>query len=113
MTKLKTQKKKLVNHELQSVPTKHDPDHIIHNFSSHIVSDAEKWLLAEGLNFALPPLKVDYADYMILFERLYCNVKSMKMISETRDLLKACIKNCAISSFETYKYLQKNEKFER
>ncbi|XP_057298506.1 uncharacterized protein LOC130629365 [Hydractinia symbiolongicarpus] len=97
-----TQKKKLFNLGLQSVPTKHDPDRVIHNFSSHILSEADKSLLARGLNYAIPPSKVEYADYMVSFEKLYRNVKSMEMSSETRDLLKSRMKDCAISSFESY-----------
>ncbi|XP_057308105.1 uncharacterized protein LOC130645991 [Hydractinia symbiolongicarpus] len=97
-----TQKKKLFNLGLQSVPTKHDPDRVIHNFSSHILSEADKSLLARGLNYAIPSSKVEYADYMVSFEKLYRNVKSMEMSSETRDLLKSRMKDCAISSFESY-----------
>ena len=34
-----------------------DPDQVIRNYSSYILSDDEKSLLAKGLNFALPPKK--------------------------------------------------------
>ncbi|XP_057302827.1 uncharacterized protein LOC130636990 [Hydractinia symbiolongicarpus] len=39
---------------------------------------------------------------MVSFEKLYRNVKSMEMSSETRDLLKSRMKDWAISSFEIY-----------
>ena len=41
----------------------HDPEKVISNFSSHILSDSEKSLLCKGLRFALPPKKIDYADF--------------------------------------------------
>ena len=43
----------------------HDPEKVISNFSSHILSDSEKSLLCKGLRFALPAKKIDYADLII------------------------------------------------
>ena len=43
----------------------HDPEKVISNFSSHILSDSEKSLLCKGLRFALPAKKINYADLII------------------------------------------------
>ena len=53
----------------------HDPEKVISNFSSHILSDSAKSLICKGLRFALPPKKIDYADFLFQFELLYrdCN----------------------------------------
>ena len=48
-----------------------DPEKVISKFSSHILSDSEKSLLWKGLRFALPPKKIDYADFLLQFELLY------------------------------------------
>ena len=40
----------------------HDPDKVIANYSSYNLSDNEKKLLVNGLNFAVPPRKLNYAD---------------------------------------------------
>ena len=32
----------------------HDPEQVIHNFSSHILTEAEKFVLCRGLQFAVP-----------------------------------------------------------
>ena len=40
----------------------HDPDKVIANCSSYNLSDNEKKLLVKGLNFAVPPRKLNYAD---------------------------------------------------
>ena len=41
----------------------HDPEKVISNFSSHILSDSEESLLCKGLRFVLPTKKIDYADF--------------------------------------------------
>ena len=65
----------------------HDPEKVISNFSSHILSDSEKSLLCKGLRFVLPPKKIDYAD-LLQFELLYCDTLQFNLPSEKRDLLK-------------------------
>ena len=49
----------------------HDPKQIIHNYSSHVLTPDQESLLIKGLNFALPPKKLRYEDYMLPFELLY------------------------------------------
>ena len=49
----------------------HNPELVIHNFSSHILTQAEKTVLCRGLQFALPPKILEYADHMVSFELLY------------------------------------------
>ena len=46
----------------------HDPEQVIHNFSSHILTGAEKSVLCRDLQFVLPPKYLEYADYMVSFE---------------------------------------------
>ena len=48
----------------------HDLEQVIHNFSSHILTEAEKSVLCRGLQFALPRKTLEYADYMVSFELL-------------------------------------------
>ena len=45
----------------------HDPDKVMFNYSSHKLSNVEKNVLAKGLNFALPPVKLNYGDYLTHF----------------------------------------------
>ena len=47
-----------------------DREQVIHNFSSYVLSDDEKSLLAKGLNFSIPPKKLDFTDHMTPFELL-------------------------------------------
>ena len=36
-------------------------------FSGHVLNTTEKSLLSKGLNFAIPPKNINYADYMLPF----------------------------------------------
>ena len=83
-----------------------DPDQVIHNFSSYQLDDMEKSLLAKGLNFALPPGKLNFADYMTPFELLYKGVKDCQIPRHQLDILKVDIKKVAFSSFNRYNFLK-------
>ena len=48
----------------------HDPDKIIYNFLDYKLTESEKSVLCEGLKFAIQPKKLEYADFMLLFELL-------------------------------------------
>ena len=71
----KNQGKKLqnlfLNNSYHNSVTFHDPDKVIFNFSGHVLNTTEKYLLSKGLNFAIPPKNINYADYMLPFELLY------------------------------------------
>ena len=83
-----------------------DPDQVIHNHSSYSLSDVEKSVLAKGLNFALPPKKLAYADYVTPFELLYKEVKGCDVSRSNLDLLKVNMKKIAWSSFKQYNFLK-------
>ena len=61
---------------------RHDPDQVIYNFSSHILSDNEKSLLSKGLNFSLPPKKLKFDNYLLPFEVLYRDIKHSDITNE-------------------------------
>ena len=83
-----------------------DPDQVIHKFSSYTLNDTEKSLLAKGLNFALPPRKLNFADYMAPFEFLYKDVKDCDVSRHKLDILKVDMKKAAFSSFKRYNFLK-------
>ena len=58
--------KKLHNLGLENRYECDDPDKVIFNYSSYKLSDLEKRLLAKGLNYTLPPIKLNYGDYVII-----------------------------------------------
>ena len=52
----------------------HDLDKVIFNYSSHKLSDIEKNVLLRGFNFVLSPVKLNYGDFLTLFELLFQDV---------------------------------------
>ena len=48
---------------------------VIYNFSKHNLTEVEKSVLCKGLQFALPPRNLEYADYMVSFELLFRHIK--------------------------------------
>lgn len=67
---------------------KHDPDKVIKNISSHTLSEAENNLLCKGLNYGLPQQKLNYADYVVNFECLYRDIRSLDIDNDTKALSK-------------------------
>ena len=101
------QKKKLYNlgyFERDKETT--DPDQVIHNFSSYELSEDEKRLLAKGLNFSIPPSKLNFADHMTPFELLYKEMKKCELSKFNLDILKVDMKKIAYSSFKRYNFLR-------
>ena len=83
-----------------------DPEQVIRNFSSYILSDDEKSLLAKGLNFSLPPKKIHFADHMTPFELLYKNIQGVDISQHKMDILKVDLGKIAYSSFSQYNFLR-------
>ena len=82
----------------------HDPEKVISNFSSHILSDSEKSLLCKGLRFSLPAKKIDYADFPLQFELLHRDTLQFNLPSEKRDLLKNKLKDICSSTLNCYNF---------
>ena len=55
----------------------------------------------ERFEFALPPKKINFADYMTPFELLFRKVKHHKL-----DILKVDLKRIAYASFHRYNFLR-------
>ena len=67
----------------------HDPEQVVHNFSSHILTEAEKSVLCRGLQFALPPKTLKYADYMVSFELIYRDIKTTNLNTLQNETIKS------------------------
>ena len=69
--------KKRFNLALESSKTSHDPQNVIFNYSSHVLTERENSLLCKELNFAIPSDKLDYSDFLLQFELLYCYIQNL------------------------------------
>ena len=77
--------------------------------------DDEKSLLCKGLNFSIPPKRLDHADHMLPFELLFRDINKNEMPNEDKEFLKTSLKDSAFTSFRWYTYsseikLTKNER---
>ena len=109
----KTHNKKLhnlfLNNYYDNFVTLHDADKVIFSFSSHVQTNHEKSLLSEGLNFALLPKDINYADCLLPFELLYRDINSLRISNFDLDCIKAQLRDSAFSSYkETSKFMEKN-----
>ena len=94
--------KKLFNLGIESSKTSHDPEKGIFNYSSHVLTNSEKSLLCKGLNFAIPPDKLECSEFLLSFELLYRDIQNLDVTDQKKQLLKASIKDSALSSFNSY-----------
>ncbi len=79
-----------------------DPEKVIFNFSSHQLSSLQKKVLCRGLNFSLPPSKLDYSDHFLQFEVFYRSICSLPVFGADQTLVKTRVKDTALSSFHSF-----------
>ena len=96
--------KKLHNLGLENRYEYHDPDIVIFNYFSYKLSDLEKRLLAKGWNYALPPMKLNYGNYMTPFELFYRETWKPSIEDHELEKVKIEIKKEAYSSFDNYNF---------
>ena len=59
-----------------------NPDNVVFNFSSHILSAQEKFLLSLGLKFCLPCFKPNFKQFFLPFELLVRRFKKFSQVQE-------------------------------
>ena len=96
--------KKLHNLELQNRYECHNPDRVVFKYSTYKLSDLEKRLLAKGLKYVLPPRKLNYGNYMTLFEFFYCEMQKLPIEDHELEKVTTEIKKDAYSSVDSYNF---------
>lgn len=91
-----------------SVPTSIktvDPNAVIFNYSTRILSDQEKRLLSLGLDFGIPCYKIDYFKYFLSFENFFQRLKCFDIYTKFGDhkYLLNCVKQIALKHFHSFK----------
>ena len=84
-----------------------DPDKVIANYSFYNLSDNEKKLLAKGLNFVVPPRKLNYADYLAPYGLLFRDVKNLSVEDNILERIKVDLKKICFASLDRYKFEDK------
>ena len=82
---------------------KHETSDLIFNFSSHILTKPQESILKKGLNYALPPKKLKYEDYLLNFELFFRSVKKENSCEDGEiENFKSELRNLTHSSFKSY-----------
>ena len=90
---------------------KHQANDIIHNFSDHVLTEAQKSVLMKGLNFCIPPGRLKAENYFLDFELLFRKIKFGEKCEERHlEELKTALKNTAYSSLKFHN--RKKQKLE-
>ena len=88
---------------LQESKIKNDSKKIIFNFPKYVLSDTEKKLHAQGLNFCIPPKQLKYVNYLVHFKLLYGNIHNLEILPhQDLDFMKTKTKETALSLFTQY-----------
>ena len=48
-----------------------NPDKVVFNFSSRLITNKEKEILSKGLNFAIPPTKLNHCNFFAPFDKFF------------------------------------------
>ena len=82
-----------------------NPDDVVFNFSSRLISDKEKEILSKGLNFAVPPTRLNVCSFLTPFEKFY-NLLKQEPVNVCSgffpDSIKARLKDVAYSGYRSY-----------
>ena len=97
------QNKKLNNLKVTTLEnSSHDLDKVIFNFLDYKLTEREKSVLCKGLEFAISPNKLDYADFMLPFELLFRDIKNTDLSILQTKAVKSKILDTAFSSFDSF-----------
>ena len=97
-----THRKKLENLGISGSIAPCDPDKVIFNFSSAVVSLRLKKLLAFGLDFGMPVFKLDYIKYFLCFEKIANYLQNIDCIGD-RTEFKEILRMTANKFFNAFK----------
>ena len=95
-------------HEKSIIDVSHDSkvvshdSKVIYNFSNYHLTDSDKFLLIRGLNFEIPPKKIEYSKFLLPFELLFRDIKSNSESSVDLASVKARLQDTAFTSYSTF-----------
>ena len=82
----------------------HKPEDIVLNLSRRTLTDTEISALSKGLAFALPPKRLDYAEYLGTFEKCFQNVKLYPVFGDTSiTRIKSRLREIALNAYHSYR----------
>ena len=77
------------DHSCYQSVTSHDPEKAFVNFSNRSLTEHEKSLLSRGLNFAISPKNISYAEYLLPFELLFRDIDLCEIPSYKKEFIRS------------------------
>ena len=78
----------------------HNHERVIFNFSSYELNDDGKNILCKGLTFPVKPELIEYSEFSLPFELLFCDIKSEYLCNEDMSLIKDRLLDTALTSYK-------------
>ena len=102
------QKRKLFRLGLESEYEKLDPDKLIFNLSSRVLTSEEKDALSLGLKFAFPTKKLNFYHYFLPFERLISCLKDHNIYGDdtSKNIFNSDFKHLCLSYFYNFDHFK-------
>ena len=84
-----------------------EPDTVVFNFSNRLITEQEKEILSKGLNFALPPTKLNTCNFCDTWEvEKFYNLLKQEPLNEHSgffpDSIKSKLKDNTLSGLRSY-----------
>ena len=80
----------------------HNPKRVIFNNSLHELTDDKKNVLCRGLGFSVKPGLIEYSDFLLPFELLFCDIKPEDLWNENMSLIKTRLLDTALNSHQNF-----------
>lgn len=80
----------------------HNPKRVIFNISLHELTDDKKNVLCRGLDFSVKPGVIEYSDFLLPFELLFCDMKPEDLCNENMSSIKARLLDTALNSYQIF-----------
>ena len=80
-----------------------NPEKVIFDFPTRLITDQEKQVLSKGLNFFLPPKELNYCSFLTPFELFYRQVKTESIspyCGYYPDFIRTKLKDIVLSGLE-------------
>ena len=80
----------------------HNPKRVIFNITLQELTDDKKNVLCRGLDFSVKPGLIEYSDFLLLFELLFCDIKPEDLCNENMSLIKTRLLDTALNSYQKF-----------
>ena len=79
-----------------------NPEIVIFSFSCYELTDYEKNILCKDLNFSVKSGLIEYSEFSLTFELLFCDTQRGDLRNEDMSLFKTRLVDTALNSYQNF-----------